>query len=142
MININQYINLEERYALFGKNGYYLSSLIIKKMIVDELKNGMSFQEIEDFVKNFSNATEEDILAKEECYIIIQLLNGLSNLKFGSENTLSKDQFNDFISKYQINNRGEIYYEDAILLVEEFVSQVKKILPLTSTLIRKKTRKN
>lgn len=31
MININQYINLEERYALFGKNGYYLSSLIVKK---------------------------------------------------------------------------------------------------------------
>lgn len=142
MININQYINLEERYALFGKNGYYLSSLIVKKMIVDELKNGMTFQEIEDFMKNFSNATEEDISAKNECYKIIQLLNGLSNLKFGSENTLSKEQFNDFISKYQINNKGEIYCEDAILLVEEFISQAKKILPLTSNLIRKKTRKN
>ena len=142
MIKINQYINLEERYALFGKNGYYLSSLIVKKMIVDELKNGMTFQEIEDFMKNFSNATEEDISAKNECYKIIQLLNGLSNLKFGSENTLSKEQFNDFISKYQINNKGEIYCEDTILLVEEFISQAKKILPLTSNLIRKKTRKN
>ena len=47
-ININKYIDLEERYALYGEYRDYIDKYIIYSICADNL--GISFSEIRDYV--------------------------------------------------------------------------------------------
>lgn len=59
-ININKYIDLEERYALYGEYGDYIDKCIIYSICADNL--GISFSEIRDYVNSAGlKLTEEEI---------------------------------------------------------------------------------
>lgn len=59
---IRRYVNLEERYAIYGESGYYIAPFLINMAIVDELKLSMSYNEIEKFIKNTNiTLTQEEI---------------------------------------------------------------------------------
>lgn len=59
-ININKYIDLEERYALYGEYGDYIDKYIIYSICADNL--GISFSEIRDYVNSAGlKLTEEEI---------------------------------------------------------------------------------
>ena len=59
-ININKYIDLEERYALYGEYGDYIDKYIIYSICADNL--GISFSEIKDYVNSAGlKLTEEEI---------------------------------------------------------------------------------
>ena len=59
-ININKYIDLEERYALYGEYGDYIDKCIIYSICADNL--GISFSEIRDYVNSVGlKLTEEEI---------------------------------------------------------------------------------
>jgi hypothetical protein len=50
-INVSKYVDLEVNYALYGTNGYYLEPFLIKRIIIDETKIGMSFVELKKFIE-------------------------------------------------------------------------------------------
>ena len=59
-ININKYVDLEERYALYGEYGDYIDKCIIYSICADNL--GISFSEIRDYVNSAGlKLTEEEI---------------------------------------------------------------------------------
>ncbi len=59
-IDINKYIDLEERYALFGEYGDYIDEYIIYSICADSLS--LSFSEIRDYVNSVGvKLTEEEI---------------------------------------------------------------------------------
>ncbi len=59
-IDINKYIDLEERYALFGEYGDYIEEYIIYSICADSLS--LSFSEIRDYVNSVGvKLTEEEI---------------------------------------------------------------------------------
>ncbi|HIR58710.1 MAG TPA: hypothetical protein IAB38_01530 [Candidatus Onthousia excrementipullorum] len=59
-ININKYVDLEERYALYGEYGDYIDKYIIYSICADNL--GISFSEIRDYVNSAGlKLTEEEI---------------------------------------------------------------------------------
>ncbi len=59
-ININKYVDLEERYALYGEYGDYINKYIIYSICTDNL--GISFNEIRDYVNSAGlKLTEEEI---------------------------------------------------------------------------------
>lgn len=59
-ININKYVDLEERYALYGEYGDYIDKYIIYSICTDNL--GISFNEIRDYVNSAGlKLTEEEI---------------------------------------------------------------------------------
>ena len=59
-ININKYVDLEERYALYGEYGDYIDKCIIYSICADNL--GISFSEIRDYVNSAGlTLTEEEI---------------------------------------------------------------------------------
>lgn len=61
-MNLSKYVDLEVQYALYGEDGYYIEPLIVHTMIVDELKLGMSFYDMKQFVKGITiTLTEEEI---------------------------------------------------------------------------------
>ncbi len=60
-ININKYINLEIRCALYGEYGDYIDRYIIYSICADNL--GMSFSGIRDYVNSVDlKLTEEEII--------------------------------------------------------------------------------
>ena len=59
-ININKYVDLEERFALYGEYGDYIDKYIIYSICADNL--GLSFSEIKDYVNSAGlKLTEEEI---------------------------------------------------------------------------------
>lgn len=59
-ININKYVDLEERFALYGEYGDYIDKYIIYSICADNL--GISFSEIRDYVNSAGlKLTEEEI---------------------------------------------------------------------------------
>ncbi len=61
-VKVDGYIDLLNRYALYGDNGYYVDPQMIHRMVVDELKLSMSFESIEVFVETCKiTLTEEEI---------------------------------------------------------------------------------
>lgn len=59
-ININKYVNLEERYALYGEYWDYIDKYIIYSICADNL--GLSFNKIRDYVNGAGlKLTEEEI---------------------------------------------------------------------------------
>lgn len=50
-INVAKYVDLENNYAIYGTNGYYLDPFFIKRIIIDETKINMSFAELQKFIK-------------------------------------------------------------------------------------------
>ena len=59
-ININKYVDLEEKFALYGEYGDYIDKYIIYSICADNL--GISFSEIRDYVNSVGlKLTEEEI---------------------------------------------------------------------------------
>lgn len=61
---IRRYIDLEDRYAIYGESGYYIDPFLINMAIVDELKLSMSYNEIKEFINNTNTnitLTQEEI---------------------------------------------------------------------------------
>ena len=50
-IHVGKYVDLEENYAIYGVNGYYLEPFLIKRIIIDETKIGMTFVELKKFIE-------------------------------------------------------------------------------------------
>ena len=48
--NVGKHIDLEERFVMYGENGYFIDPLIIKTEVVNELKLSMSYNEIKKFI--------------------------------------------------------------------------------------------
>ncbi len=59
---VSKYVDFLGRYAIYGENGYYVDPSILHRIIVDELKLSMSFNEIKEFVEKCEiSLTEEEI---------------------------------------------------------------------------------
>ena len=63
-VNVSKYVNLNENYAIYGINGYFLEPFLIKMMIIDEIKLGMSFVELERFIEECEISVTEDEIKK------------------------------------------------------------------------------
>lgn len=50
-VNISKYVDLEENYAIHGINGYFLDPFLIKRIIIEETKIGMTFVELKKFIE-------------------------------------------------------------------------------------------
>lgn len=63
-VNVSKYVNLDINYAIYGINGYFLEPFLIKMMIIDEIKLGMSFVELERFIEECEISVTEDEIKK------------------------------------------------------------------------------
>ena len=59
-----------------GPNGYYLEPFLIKRIIIDETKIGMSFVELKKFIEEFNIQYDEEIFSiilvlDDECKYVI-----------------------------------------------------------------------
>ena len=59
-VKIDKYVDLLNRYAIYGENGYFIDPFIINTILVDELKLHMSFSEMEKFVNEAGITITED----------------------------------------------------------------------------------
>lgn len=59
-MKVSKYIDVARRYALYGENGYYVDAHILDKMIVEELKLSMTFEEIRELVSRCEVILTED----------------------------------------------------------------------------------
>lgn len=60
MLTLDKYVDLNENYASYGNDGYYIDPIIILVMIADNLHYRLSFSELKEFVK------EVDVLISKE----------------------------------------------------------------------------
>lgn len=80
-VNVGKYVDLEVSYALDGINGYYLEPFLIKRIIIDETKIGMSFVELKKFIEECEITISEDQIIeymnkkREEKYSQLELQN-------------------------------------------------------------------
>lgn len=63
-VNVSKYIDLDTNYAIYGINGYFLEPFLIHMMIIDEIKLGMSFVELERFIEECEISVTEDEIKK------------------------------------------------------------------------------
>lgn len=63
-VNVSKYVDLDINYAIYGINGYFLEPFLIKMMIIDEIKLGMSFVELERFIEECEISVTEDEIKK------------------------------------------------------------------------------
>lgn len=63
-VNVSKYIDLDTNYAIYGINGYFLEPFLINMMIIDEIKLGMSFVELERFIEECEISVTEDEIKK------------------------------------------------------------------------------
>ena len=61
-IKIDKFVDLLNRYAIYGEDGYYMNSLVMTSIIPEELNLSMSINEIIDYIKNADvQLTEQEI---------------------------------------------------------------------------------
>ncbi len=133
MKSIDHYVDLVSRYALYGKNGYYIEPYIIRRIIVDELNLGMSFGEIEDFVRS----CEESFSEKSK-----SLFNILEDFDKIKTHTISKEAWDHLSSlDLHINEYGNLYVTDAVELADAIIDNVKDLYDKNSHLHEKQKRK-
>ena len=65
-ISIDQYVNLDERFASYDNDGYYIDSIMIPIMVADNLPYNISFSELKEFVKQV-----EVSIHQEELFMVI-----------------------------------------------------------------------
>lgn len=51
-IKIDKFVDLLNRYAIYGEDGYYIDSLVMTSIIPEELNLSMSINEVIDYIKN------------------------------------------------------------------------------------------
>lgn len=61
MLTLDKYVDLNERYASYDNDGYYIDPIIILIMIADNLHYGLSFSELKEFAKKV-----DVVISKEE----------------------------------------------------------------------------
>ncbi len=61
-ITIDKYVDLDERFASYDNDGYYIDSIMIPIMIADNLHYGLSFSELKEFVKKVDVAIDKEEL--------------------------------------------------------------------------------
>ena len=133
MKSIDHYVDLVSRYALYGKNGYYIEPYIIRRIIVDELNLGMSFGEIENFVKT----CEESFSEKSKS--LFHILEDFDRIK---KHTISKEVWDHLSSlDLHINEYGNLYVTDAVELADAIIDNVKDLYDKNSHLHRKQKEK-
>lgn len=59
-VKIDKYVDLLGRYAIYGENGYFIEPFIIHTILVDELKLGMSYNGMKEFINEASITINED----------------------------------------------------------------------------------
>ena len=80
-IHVGKYVDLEENYAIYGVNGYYLEPFLIKRIIIDETKIGMTFVELKKFIEECEITISADEIIecmnkkREEKYSQLELEN-------------------------------------------------------------------
>ncbi len=174
---IRKYINLEERYALYGENGYYIRPYIICTALVDELKLSMSYEEIKEFIKTANiTLTSEQIktfltneinkeqlelkepleeenkekgkdmvvvsgycfepyslqyfktyvsILKEKCKSLFAILDNLEQI---SSEKMTEEQWQTILNlDFHINENGDIYFADAVSLLDAMVYAVRDL---------------
>lgn len=61
-IKIDKFVDLLNRYAIYGEDGYYIDSLVMTSIIPEELNLSMSINEVIDYIKNADvQLTEQEI---------------------------------------------------------------------------------
>lgn len=61
-ISIDKYVNLDERFASYDNDGYYIDSILIPIMVADNLRYDLSFNELKEFVKQIEvNIHQEEL---------------------------------------------------------------------------------
>ena len=133
MKSIDHYVDLISRYAIYGKNGYYIEPHIIRRIIVDELNLGMSFSEIENFVKT----CEESFSEKSKS--LFHILEDFDRIK---THTISKKAWDHLASiNLHINEYGNLYVTDAVELVDAIIYNIKDLYDKNSHLHGKQKEK-
>ncbi len=61
-ISIDQYVNLDERFASYDNDGYYIDSIMIPIMVADNLPYNLSFSELKEFVKQVEVSIHQEEL--------------------------------------------------------------------------------
>lgn len=125
-VSIDKYVDLLSRYALYGEDGYYVDPHIVHRIIVDELKLSMSFEEIETFIKTceISSADKERKL-KERCITFFEILEDLAKIK---TETISKEGWNRINEMgIHINEYGNIYITDVVRFADEIIDSIKAL---------------
>ena len=152
---IRKYVDLEERYAVYGDAGYYIDPFIINMAIVDELKLSMSYVEIKKFIKKADiTLTLEEIenflvdrlkddskyyyepyslqyfknyvsILKEKCETLFDILDDINRVK---TEELTEEQSKRILDlDFHINENGDIYFADAVRLLDAIVYNVKNL---------------
>lgn len=63
-ITLDKYVEINEKYASYDNDGYYIEPIIILVMIFDNLQFGLSFEELKEFVKTVDVIISEESLCK------------------------------------------------------------------------------
>ena len=123
-IHVGEYVDLEENYAIYGINGYYLEPFLIKRIIVDKI--GMSFVELKRFIEK----CEITISADE----IIEYMNKKRKGKYSQSELQNKT--NDKISQVSLleDVNAEKKSQD---FVNELVTYKYKFEPYTLEYFKK-----
>lgn len=97
-ITLDKYVELNEKYASYDNDGYYIDPIIILIMVADNLRYGLSFDELKEFVKKI-----DVVISKQELdQFLLQKRKKdkkTSTSERGSESFFTLEYFKDYLAR-------------------------------------------
>lgn len=154
MLTLDKYVDLNEKYASYNNDGYYIDPIIILVMIADNLHYGLSFSELKEFVKEVDLVISKEKLdafldqkvepgytkdsctldyfknyldrRKKKCATLFDIYEDIESVRNNRELTSeSIDRLHQL--DFHFNKAGYVYYEDALRLAETIIFNVNDL---------------
>ena len=154
MLTLDKYVDLNEKYASYNNDGYYIDPIIVLVMIADNLHYGLSFSELKEFVKEVDLVISKEKLdafldqkvepgytkdsctldyfknyldrRKKKCATLFEIYEDIESVRKNKKLTReSVDRLRQL--DFHFNKAGYVYYEDALRLAETIIFNVNDL---------------
>ena len=132
---ISKYVDLENRFAIYGENGYYINPFLVRVAALDELNLSMSYSQLIDYIKKIGDEKLQKL--KTKCLSLFEIIDNIGNINSNKLDSKELEKIKD--SKIKINSNGDIYYKDAEKLLKTIIDKVNELYIESNRHINKQT---
>ena len=122
-ISIDQYVNLDERFASYDNDGYYIDSIMIPIMVADNLPYNISFSELKEFVKQVEVSIHQEELNHfcNNLYVLCSL----KAYKVEEQEIIKQIMYRNNVFLYEMQQNGKILDSDISNVELKFYTKLK-----------------